>query len=112
MALDTGRGPSQKGNSGGQTLQSIILRWIFAKGIKPKGNTKGEIKYYHYIGLAYVIARRIHQEGNMIYRLQKPTGIITSVITDKRIDAFIGTFGSKFLSFVQSEILQGFDKVK
>lgn len=108
MTLDTGRGPTQNGNGGGQTLQRIILQWIFAKGIEPEGNKNGEVKYYHYIGLAYVIARRIHQEGNLIHRLNKPTGVVTSVITDTRIDAFIGTFGPKFLSYVQTEILEGF----
>lgn len=109
MSLDTGRGPS-KGPAGQPTLKEAILAWIYAKGIKPMGNKDGTVKDYHYRGLAYIIAQRIHIEGNWIYRNSKPTGIITKVLTEPRIEAFIGVFSNKFLSYVKSEILAELNK--
>lgn len=107
MALDTGRGPSKGGPAGDPPLKELILEWIKNKGIVPKATRKdGVVMDYNYRGLAFAITRRIHEQGNLIFRLQKPTGIITGVITEERIDAFIGTFSRKFMDFVRSEILE------
>lgn len=59
QALITGRGPS-KGKGG--SLYSGILQWVKAKGLIPKEQKMTQES------LAYVITRKIHQEGSLLYR--------------------------------------------
>lgn len=58
-ALVDGRGPSK---SQGGSLYSGILEWVKAKGIVPKEPKMTQES------LAYVISRKIHQEGSLLYR--------------------------------------------
>ena len=88
MVLEDGRGPSRGGSSsGGGKLQDIIYKWIGDKGVF---NITEEREKK---GLAYIIARKIHQEGSLLYRKGGKSGVISNVITDERINAFIETFG-------------------
>ena len=104
MVLDTGRSPTRSDKAGTPTLREILLQWIKDRGIIPNEGTKDE----NYKGLAYVMARKIHNEGSLIYRTG-PTGDILNVLTENRIDAFIGTFSTKFMAYVRSEILEQFN---
>lgn len=54
-----GRGPTK--NGGGGELKERILDWIVAKKIVPRPDSNGRVPTPE--GLAYVIARKIHNEG-------------------------------------------------
>lgn len=111
MVLDTGRGPTRQGNDGGPKLIDIIEQWIRDRGLIPTPTRKdGQIMDYNYRGMAFAISRRIHEFGSKLFNPGPPTGNILGVITDDRIDAFIGTFSKKFMDFVNSEIISSLEK--
>ncbi len=90
-------GPNQK-----KSLQDIIREWIDAKAITPQGITKNS--------LAFLIARKIHNEGTLLFQRGGKSGVISLSITQDRIDAFIDTFAKKYTSQVKSEALTEFYK--
>jgi len=110
LTLDTGRRPTKSTTKGTPSLRDILLQWIKDRGIVPKVPDGKAIKDYHYRGLAYVMARKIHNEGNLIWRTQRPTGDILNVLSEKRIDAYIGTFSRKFMDSIRSELIAELNK--
>lgn len=81
-ALETGRKRTSADGDGG--LYKKIRQWIDDKGIIAQGISRDS--------LAYVITRKIHQEGDLLHRTgsnyqgkASPTGIILGVINDGRI---------------------------
>ena len=99
-ALEFGRGPTKKSSSGGgKTLQERIEEWINVKGISSDIPVRS---------LAFLIARRIHQEGTRYYR-QGGTDLISSVVTEDRIADMIERIGILGTNVVVSGIL---DKYK
>ncbi len=115
FALDTGRGPSKREGGGKVSLMQSIYNWMKFKGISavPYVTRDGRVQRQESAdtGLAYAIARRIHQEGTLAFR-NGGTGVISNVITDRRIAAFLGTFAEEYLKEVRSEVLKGFEQVK
>jgi len=76
--VETGRGPTKPGAAAGSpTVRENIEGWIKAKGITPNGIS---IK-----SLAYLISRKIHEEGSLLYRQGGKSGVISNVINDKAI---------------------------
>lgn len=60
--LENGRGPtSSSSNASGKTLKESILDWIRVKGIIPRADANGKLPSE--ASLAYLIARKIHNEG-------------------------------------------------
>ena len=75
MTLETGRGPTRpNAATGNPTVQESILTWIKQRGITPTGITQET--------LAYLISRKIHQEGTLLFRQGGNSGIISEVQTD------------------------------
>lgn len=76
--LETGRGPTKGGGDGtGKTLRESILEWIETKpvpttDISPKS-------------LAFLIARKIHKEGTLLYRQGGNSGILSEYTNDEYI---------------------------
>ena len=94
-ALEKGRSPTSKGNSGGETLVDIIKKWIVDKGVVNR--IRGNITIS---SLAFLIARKIHKEG---WNRSEHGGLnlISDVFTDKRIQSIINKVGeSATISFV------------
>lgn len=87
MVLEDGRGPTKKGNSGGPKLKDIILDWMDNRGIDTIENQSKRK------GIAYAIARNIHENGNALFQAGGHSGVISGVITDQRITAFVEAFG-------------------
>lgn len=80
--IETGRGVTVNGNAGGKTLRESIFEWL-------NKNNRGEVNKRS--GIAFVISRKIHNEGDRLFRgehptLKAPTGTLTSIINDGRID--------------------------
>ena len=100
--LEYGRKPtSAKGNG---SLKGIILEWIKVKNIIPKDKISKET-------LAFLISRKIHEEGDLLHRteknfnkMSKPTGIINSVINDGRIEQLTKGLLLDYVTSVKQEI--------
>lgn len=84
LQLEQGRGPTRGGRGQGPTLREIIRRWIDDKGVIARNATKDQ--------LAFLIARSIHQKGTLLHQRGARTGIISTVITQQKIEAFLSTF--------------------
>lgn len=113
FALDKGRGPSKKSGSGDQSLQSSILEWMKAKGINavPYSRKDGSLQDQDKAdkGLSFAIANNIHENGTLAFR-NGGTGVISNVITERRLQIFADVFAGKYLATMQSEVLKGFKK--
>lgn len=99
MVLEDGRGPSKGGSSSGSKLQDKIYEWIENKG------TFNLMEERAKKSLAFIIARKIHQEGTVLFRNGGQSGVISNVITDDRIDAFIVTFANEIIKNYGEEAL-------
>lgn len=95
LQLEQGRGPT-KGGKGSPTLREIIRKWIDDKGIVAQGISRDS--------LAFLISRKIHREGTILFQRGDRTGIISTVITQQRIDAFLSTFGDDRLKELGTEV--------
>ena len=102
--LEYGRKPSSPTGDG--SLKDIILEWIKVKPIIPKDGISQET-------LAFLIARKIHREGDLLYStkqnyrgMKKPTGIINDVINDGRIKELSKRLILDFVKSAKTEIWQ------
>lgn len=99
MTLEDGRGPS-KGSGSDGSLKDKIYEWIGAKGVFNVSSEKEKRS------LAYIIARKIHQEGTVLFRKGGGSGVISGAITEERINAFVGTFADYYLNRVVKSVKQ------
>ncbi len=103
-----GRGPTKSKTSSGPTLKDQLLDWIEHEGIQanPSKTKSGKDNTPNSEQLAYIMARHIHMHGNKLYQSLKggKTDYLSSILTNSRIDAFLGAFGNvhgeEVLSFV------------
>jgi hypothetical protein len=100
--LEDGRGPTKGGAGSGKKLSEVIREWIDAKGINPNGVSKNS--------LAFLIARKIHNEGTLLFQHGGKSGVVSLSITEDRITAFLNAFAKKYTSQVKSEMLTEFYK--
>lgn len=81
-----GRGPTRK--SEGNKLLPIIRKWIDDKGILPRNKADGKPLNKDANkakdSLAYMITRKIHAEGTLIYK-QGGSDLLSAIITDSFI---------------------------
>lgn len=71
MSVETGRGPTRGGNTGGPTLVESIREWMAARGLK---------------GSPYGIAKVIHEEGTKLYRAGGRKDIVSNVVNESLIN--------------------------
>jgi len=98
FALETGRGPSKQAGSGGETLLMRIRKWIDEKPITPTDISKDS--------LAYLITRKIHQEGTLLHKMGGKSGILSNVINKQRIDKLKAQFLNELNTVVRSTLLE------
>jgi len=77
-ALENGRKPTT-GNEGNPTLKEVIRIWIDDKGIIPKDNISKD-------SLAFLIARKIHEDGIKVPNRYNAGGLVSDVVTKKSIE--------------------------
>jgi hypothetical protein len=96
--LETGRKPTSAGASkGNPTLRESILEWIKNKPIASDINPKS---------LAFLIARKIHEEGSLLYRQGGKSGVISDFINNERIkEDLINNLNEKFRDAVINEFI-------
>lgn len=80
---------------------TAIRSWIQDRGIKSELPINS---------LAYLIARKIAEEGSSVWRRYKgaDSGLLDDALSDERIDAFLEQFGDEIVSRVRSEVLVTF----
>ena len=89
--LEFGRGPTKAGaRKGSPTLLEEIKKWIQKKNLNLN---------------PYAVTRNIHKFGTVTFRLKQRTGIISSILSEIRINSLVGTFGDKFESDVRNTVI-------
>jgi hypothetical protein len=102
-AIEMGRKPTSGGGSG--VLKALIRQWIDDKGITPQGKISKD-------SLAYLITRKIHQQGTALYRgtdyygRTKPSKIIDGIRTDGRIEKLGKDLALNIIAEIKSQISQ------
>ena len=79
-----------------------IRQWIDDKGIIPKGITKDS--------LAFLIGRKIKEQGIKVPNKYNAGGLVTDVITDKRVNELVDSVASVVIKDVTSEIYNIFEE--
>jgi hypothetical protein len=76
QTLITGRGPTKSGGSGeGERLRDILAQWA-----KDKGLTFDDPNMT-FEQFGFLAARKIHEEGNELYRSGQPSGLLDKVLS-------------------------------
>jgi hypothetical protein len=98
--LETGRKPTSPGApKGNPTLREQILEWVKAKPIIPNDITQES--------LAYLISRKIHEEGSLLYRQGGKSGVISESINDKVVkEKLIDVLSDSFRDYVINEFVR------
>jgi hypothetical protein len=100
-AIEFGRKSTSGGGSG--ILRGLIRRWIDDKGITPTGKISKD-------SLAYLITRKIHQQGTALYRgtdyygRSKPSKVIDGIRTDGRIQKLGKDLALNIIKEVKTQI--------
>jgi hypothetical protein len=103
-AIELGRKPTSSGGAG--VLRGLIRQWIDDKGITPTGNISKD-------SLAYLITRKIHQQGTALYRgsdhygRSKPSRVISGVLEDGRVEKLAKSVVLDVISQFRSELFKG-----
>lgn len=95
--LEKGRGKSKKSQGG--ILKNNIKSWILAKGITPSGKVSLD-------NLAYLITRKIHEDGTQLWRSGGRTDIYSNVITRENIKKMIKEIGVDVMSKIKSQLVK------
>jgi hypothetical protein len=97
-AFEFGRAKSSGGVKGQGKLKDIIEKWIEDKNIAYSGITKK--------GLAFVIARKIHREGIKVPNNYNKGGLVTGVITDKKIAELGKSLQGMYVASIKSDLIK------
>jgi hypothetical protein len=93
VVKETGRGPTKTTVAGSPTLQEKLYSWIKSAGIYPDDPKMTQEQ------LSWAMANKMHRDGDDLFSSPpsgyKKSGVISDVINDQRIDAFLGTFMDK-----------------
>jgi len=100
-ALEYGRKKTTSTQASSPTLREQIRKWIDDKGITPKDKISKD-------SLAYLIARKIHKEGIKVPNKYNAGGLVTDVITKKRIQELNKAIGLNLIATFKSDIIKDF----
>lgn len=113
--FEYGRGPTRpNAPKGSPTMRERILEWIEAKNIRfTKAVKKGGATIIRTLTaeqMSWIIAAKIHREGNRLYRELKGgnTGYLSNTITDVRVTAFLETFGERYQRLLLADVIKTF----
>jgi len=98
-ALENGRNPTKSSKAGSPTLKEVIRKWIDDKNIVPKGKISKD-------SLAFLIARKIHKEGIKVPNKYNKGGLVSNVVTKKRIAELNKSLSLYFIKEFKSEIIK------
>lgn len=106
--LEHGRGPTVNTQPSTPTLQQAILQWVkansFSFPLAPKTTYGHAIKNAE--ALSWAIAIKIHNEG-----MKAPApGILSDVLTQDRIEAFMKVFESSVNKIIFQQLIKDFQQ--
>lgn len=99
--MQHGRGKTLAGGGGALPLRVLIRQWIDDKGIVPHDNIPKD-------SLAFLIARKIHEQGIKVPNAHNPGGVFSDVFTPQSLKDLAAAVGDSFLKSATSEILGKF----
>ena len=112
--LEHGRGPTKNGGPRPGKVQQEILKWLKTKGISATPYTRKDGTRQDQAAadksLAFLIARKIHRDGNRLYQQGGQSGVISGAVTKTRIEAFTDTFKKQYGPLLRNEFLSTFFK--
>lgn len=94
---EPGRKPS-KNNQGGK-LRIAIRQWIDDKRIRPKGGISKD-------SLAFLITRKIHEEGIKVPNKYNKGGLVSDVVTKEKIQELIDKLGLFYQAELRSSLIK------
>lgn len=104
-ALEYGRAPTSGDGDG--SLKDIIYDWA-----QQKGKFAQLEKEYQKRQLAYIIARKIHEEGTLLYRTGQTfsgaSNVVSDAFTEARLKKLNEDLGESFMTEFTSEVLKAF----
>lgn len=90
MTVETGRGPTKRGNTGGPTLVQSIREWMNSIGL---------------LASPYGIARSIHKHGTKLYRAGGRKDIVSNVVnkslTDRISEEVLAQFANAYIKVLK-----------
>jgi hypothetical protein len=96
-------GRVKSSNTGsGESLRSVIRKWIDDKGITPYADKKG--RPVSKDSLAYLITRKIHTRGIQVPNKYNDGQLIKEVITQDKIDELLRQIGGNYITEFKNEI--------
>lgn len=101
FALEFGSGPTTNGGDG--SLKDRIRVWIDDKQIQPEPGPNG--RPISKDSLAYLIARKKHNEGTLLYRQGGKSGILSDVINEQATQDLSEALFFEFEQIVTSKLL-------
>lgn len=97
--METGR----KGGRVPKNFIEIIIQWMRDKGITPRVNTEQGYKT-----AAFLIARKIKQEGTFLYRTKSFRDIFSSVINEQSLNILFANIATDKAKTISSDIINTF----
>lgn len=79
QTLLTGRGPTRSSGGTGEKLSAILAQWAQDKGIQLTGGLS-------YKSFGFLAARKIHAQGNALFRSGQPSGLLDQVLSPDYLD--------------------------
>ena len=104
FALEFGRKPTENAGSGGSSLKDRIRVWIDDKGIEPQPGANG--KPISKDSLAFLISRKIHNEGTILYKAGGNSGILSDVINEETTGELSEALFYEFEQIITSTLLK------
>lgn len=101
-ALEFGRGPTRRGNQGGPTLRQRIEAWIEVARIRPRDDITIQ-------QLAFLITRKIHEQGTRLFITRSQSGILTEAITQQVINEFAANLADRNLTAITTQLSRAFN---
>jgi len=99
-ALEHGRAKTSTNTAGNPTLREIIREWIDVKRITPKDNISKD-------SLAFLIARKIHEEGIKVPNEEyNKGGLVSDVITKDKIKELGDSLTLSFVNSFKSDVIK------
>lgn len=105
---EDGRGATR--NTGDGSLKEKILEWIDDKPIPLFRDRKG--RFMEKKTMAFLIARKIHQEGTLLHRLGEHVDVFSNVLTEERVNDLIDQLGINFEAEVRSDLIKKLEAIK
>lgn len=103
-ALQFGRGPTSTSQVSNPPLIEMIEEWIKVKGIRPIESSISTRQ------LAFLITRKIHKEGTRYFR-EGGTDLVSSVITEKRMDSILQKIEKVSINIYTDSILKQYARL-